>query len=149
MILRLIIAAVIAVIFSGFLQGHLNGTGSIYAINFITMASFIAACLLSVVIANALPTTPANTATKSKKAKKSRPTSSSSSDANRETGTVKWFNVSKGFGFITRENDEDIFVHYRSIRGEGRRRLFDGQSVTFAVIDSDKGLQADDVEADE
>jgi CspA family cold shock protein len=59
---------------------------------------------------------------------------------------VKWFNVSKGFGFITRENGEDIFVHYRNIRGEGRRRLFDGQEVEFSVIDSDKGLQADDIE---
>lgn len=64
----------------------------------------------------------------------------------RESGTVKWFNGSKGFGFIIRENGEEIFVHYRSIRGEGRRSLQDGQAVTFAVEHTDKGPQAEDVE---
>ncbi|MBK6738562.1 MAG: cold-shock protein [Haliea sp.] len=63
----------------------------------------------------------------------------------RERGTVKWFNSSKGFGFIVRENGEEIFVHFRSIRGEGRRGLRDGQSVSFVVADSEKGPQADDV----
>lgn len=65
--------------------------------------------------------------------------------AGRERGTVKWFNVSKGFGFIVKENGEEIFVHFRSIRGEGRRGLRDGQSVTFVVAQSDKGPQAEDV----
>ncbi|MEP0202153.1 MAG: cold-shock protein [Halioglobus sp.] len=60
---------------------------------------------------------------------------------------MKWFNVSKGFGFITLDNDEEIFVHFRSIRGEGRRSLRDGQRVSFVVADSDKGPQAEDVEA--
>jgi cold shock CspA family protein len=64
----------------------------------------------------------------------------------RESGTVKWFNGSKGFGFIIRENGEEIFVHYRSIRGEGRRSLRDGQAVTFSVEQTDKGPQAEDVE---
>ncbi|GAA3940040.1 cold shock domain-containing protein [Litoribacillus peritrichatus] len=63
----------------------------------------------------------------------------------RETGTVKWFNVSKGFGFITRDQGEDIFVHFRSIRGRGHRFLKEGQKVKFDVIKGDKGLQADDV----
>ncbi len=63
----------------------------------------------------------------------------------RETGTVKWFNVSKGFGFITRYQGEDIFVHFRSIRGRGHRFLKEGQKVKFDVIKGDKGLQADDV----
>jgi CspA family cold shock protein len=63
----------------------------------------------------------------------------------RERGTVKWFNSSKGFGFIVRENGEEIFVHFRSIRGEGRRGLRDGQSVSFVVADSNKGPQAEDV----
>ena len=67
------------------------------------------------------------------------------SDASREEGTVKWFNVSKGFGFIVREDGEEIFVHFRSIRGEGRRSLRDGQSVSFVVTQSDKGPQAEDV----
>ncbi len=72
----------------------------------------------------------------------------SEEDANREKGTVKWFNVSKGFGFITRSSGEDIFVHYRSIRGSGRRSLSDGQQVRFKVTEGEKGLQADDVSVD-
>ena len=63
----------------------------------------------------------------------------------RASGTVKWFNVSKGFGFIVKEDGEEIFVHFRSIRGEGRRGLRDGQRVTFVVSQSDKGPQAEDV----
>lgn len=65
----------------------------------------------------------------------------------RELGQVKWFNANKGFGFITRDNGEDIFVHFRSIRGKGRRVLRDGQRVEFAVTESKKGLQAEDVAA--
>jgi CspA family cold shock protein len=64
----------------------------------------------------------------------------------RETGTVKWFNGTKGFGFIVRDNGEEIFVHYRSILGEGRRSLEDGQAVEFRVEHTDKGPQAEDVE---
>ncbi len=71
---------------------------------------------------------------------------SSSSGGAREHGTVKWFNVSKGFGFITKDDGEEIFVHFRSIRGGGRRGLKDGQEVTFIVAQSDKGPQAEDVE---
>lgn len=65
--------------------------------------------------------------------------------SNREAGTVKWFNVTKGFGFITRDSGEDVFVHYRAIRGEGHRILTEGQRVEFEVVDKDKGLQAEDV----
>lgn len=65
--------------------------------------------------------------------------------AERESGTVKWFNNTKGYGFITREEGEDIFVHYSSIRGEGYRSLREGQKVEFEVVNSDKGLQAQDV----
>ena len=67
--------------------------------------------------------------------------------SDRETGTVKWFNVTKGFGFITRDNGDDVFVHYRAIRGEGHRILTEGQRVEFEVVDKDKGLQAEDVVA--
>lgn len=67
--------------------------------------------------------------------------------AEREVGTVKWFNDSKGFGFITRENGTDVFVHFTSIRGEGYRSLEDGQKVEFEVAEGDKGLQAQDVVA--
>jgi len=63
----------------------------------------------------------------------------------RTKGTVKWFNGSKGFGFITIDNGEEIFVHFRSIEGRGRRVLRDGQKVTLLVANSDKGPQAEDV----
>ena len=64
----------------------------------------------------------------------------------REEGEVKWFNVSKGFGFITKDDGEEIFVHFRSIIGEGRRGLKDGQRVSFVEANTDKGPQAEDVE---
>lgn len=63
----------------------------------------------------------------------------------RESGAVKWFNISKGFGFITRENGEDIFVHFRSIKGKGHRSLSEGQNVKFEVVNGEKGLQAENV----
>lgn len=62
-----------------------------------------------------------------------------------ETGTVKWFDAKKGFGFIVRGNGDEIFVHYRSIQGGGHRVLKDGQEVSFRVAEGDKGLQAEDV----
>lgn len=64
----------------------------------------------------------------------------------RVTGTVKWFNNAKGFGFITREGTEaDVFVHFRSIQGEGYRSLNEGQAVEFTLVEGPKGLQAEDV----
>jgi len=60
-------------------------------------------------------------------------------------GTVKWFNDSKGFGFIEREGGADVFVHYRAINGQGRKTLRDGQQVTFEVTESPKGPQAENV----
>jgi len=63
-----------------------------------------------------------------------------------EEGTVKWFNVTKGYGFIIRSSGEEIFVHHRSVQGEGRGRLDDGARVRFRVAQTDKGPQAEDVE---
>ncbi|MDP6625574.1 MAG: cold-shock protein [Nitrospinota bacterium] len=65
--------------------------------------------------------------------------------AERETGTVKWFNGSKGYGFISREEGSDIFVHFSAIGGDGYRTLEEGQKVEFTVTDGKKGLQAVDV----
>lgn len=62
-----------------------------------------------------------------------------------ETGTVKWFNGSKGYGFITREQGDDIFVHFNSIEGEGFKSLEEGQQVQFNVEQGPKGLQAANV----
>ena len=65
--------------------------------------------------------------------------------AERESGTVKWFDNAKGWGFITRASGDDIFVHYSSVRGDGYRTLEDGQQVEFDVVQGSKGLQAQDV----
>ncbi len=65
----------------------------------------------------------------------------------REQGAVKWFSQKKGFGFIIRDNGDEIFVHYRNILGEGRRTLRDGERVSFRVGQTDKGPQAEEVEA--
>ncbi|MDH3688201.1 MAG: cold-shock protein [Gammaproteobacteria bacterium] len=67
----------------------------------------------------------------------------------REVGTVKWFNNSKGYGFIQREEGEDVFVHFRAIRGDGYRSLSEGQRVEFTIVQGQKGLQAEDVAAAE
>jgi CspA family cold shock protein len=63
----------------------------------------------------------------------------------KETGTVKWFNAAKGFGFIQRETGEDVFVHFSAIASSGYRTLDDGARVTFVVKKGPKGLQAEDV----
>ncbi len=65
--------------------------------------------------------------------------------AEREIGTVKWFNSTKGFGFIERENEKDVFVHYSEIEATGYRTLEEGQRVEFTVVDGDKGPQAQNV----
>ena len=69
--------------------------------------------------------------------------------SDRESGTVKWFNDSKGYGFIQRESGKDVFVHFGAIKieGDGYRTLKEGQAVEFTVTESDKGLTATYVEA--
>lgn len=61
------------------------------------------------------------------------------------TGTVKWFNEAKGFGFITQDEGEDVFVHFSAIEGSGFRNLKEGQKVRFDVVSAPKGLQAQNV----
>jgi CspA family cold shock protein len=65
--------------------------------------------------------------------------------AERETGTVKWFNDAKGYGFIEREGAPDVFVHFSAIRADGYRSLKEGQTVEFEVTEGSKGPQAQDV----
>ncbi|MEC7227374.1 MAG: cold-shock protein [Candidatus Latescibacterota bacterium] len=65
--------------------------------------------------------------------------------ADRENGTVKWFNDEKGFGFVERAGDSDVFVHYSAIRGDGFRTLAEGQKVEFEVVQGQKGPAADGV----
>jgi len=65
--------------------------------------------------------------------------------SDRQTGTVKWFNEAKGYGFIQRDNGADLFVHFRSIVGSGFRTLSEGQKVEFTVGQGQKGPQAENV----
>ena len=65
--------------------------------------------------------------------------------SNREIGTVKWFNESKGYGFISREGRDDVFVHYSAIQTDGYKTLNEGQRVEFSVEQGPKGLQATNV----
>ena len=62
-----------------------------------------------------------------------------------EKGTVKWFNGEKGYGFVTRENGEDVFAHFSAIQGDGFKTLEEGQAVEFEVETSDRGLQATNI----
>jgi CspA family cold shock protein len=64
-----------------------------------------------------------------------------------QNGTVKWFNEAKGFGFIQRENGADLFVHFRSIAGQGFKSLTEGQRVSFTEVSGQKGPQAENVVA--
>ena len=67
--------------------------------------------------------------------------------SDRQTGTVKWFNDAKGFDFITPQSGPDLFVHFRSIQGNGFKSLKEGQAVSFVAVQGQKGMQADQVQA--
>ena len=66
--------------------------------------------------------------------------------SDRQIGTVKWFNDAKGFGFITPESGDDVFVHFRSIQGNGFKSLQESQKVSFMLVKGQKGMQADEVQ---
>ncbi len=68
--------------------------------------------------------------------------------AERQTGTVKWFNDEKGYGFITPESGPDLFVHFRAIEGTGFKSLQEGQTVSFEAVQGQKGMQADKVQVE-
>lgn len=127
-----------------------TGDGHAVKVLFIAFSAATIVTAVLVSLASKIKTAPAaHGDQKSPRAHKpsSKPASSArAGNATREQGQVKWFNVSKGFGFITKDDGEEIFVHFRAIRDGGRRGLKDGQRVTFVVAQSDKGPQAEDVE---
>jgi CspA family cold shock protein len=100
--------------------------------------AFSIATILTLLISR-LGATSASSSTSSKPAKRAAAKGS-------DEGIVKWFNASKGFGFITRDNGEDLFVHQRSLADSNRRSLRQGQRVSFKIVDSEKGPQAADVD---
>ena len=75
----------------------------------------------------------------------SNTSSASLSNSGRQKGAVKWFNANKGYGFILQDNGDELFVHYRSIRGSGHRTLNEGDTVEFVITQGRKGPQADDL----
>lgn len=107
-----------------------------------TLASLL---LVFVAVLLHLATTRTQRQPQRERPRQQRAPAASVSGAGRETGTVKWFNTSKGFGFISRDSGDDVFVHFRAIRGEGHRVLTEGQRVEFTIMLRDKGLQAEDV----
>lgn len=119
----------------------INSSVGYFAVVF--AASLISALINQAVLASPAPASSENKSRSNAKSKSKR----NKASTGQEQGTVKWFNPNKGFGFITRKNGEEIFVHYRSIAGEGRRTLRDGQQVQFNVGEGDKGPQAEDVSA--
>ena len=162
-----VLVALFAALVAALVSAQLTAGLSVVSIFIPCAAASIAAVVLS---HRALPmpggiasTTDANApaaakparAKKEKKEKKEKKKPAAASDSKPkakangklENGTVKWFNGTKGFGFIIRENGEEIFVHHRSIQGDGRRSLKDGADVRFRVVNTDKGPQAGDVES--
>lgn len=132
------IVSIIATIAS--IQGHSATTTSISE-SFSLLMSAVYTKLWAISFISILVASILTSATSSSKTSSSSVTMS----GDQERGTVKWFNAAKGFGFITRESGEDIFVHFRSIQGKGHRSLGEGQAVIFSVTEGDKGLQAVDV----
>jgi CspA family cold shock protein len=107
----------------------------------------LATYVLAVFVGCTISTLPGSANAGSKPANSKAAPSKPSGSGSKEQGTVKWFNIKKGYGFITRDQGDDIFVHYRNIEGNGRKAVAEGQRVQFFVVDGDKGLQADEVEA--
>jgi cold shock protein len=128
------IIGIIAFLLIGFVQGTTLIPGT--TPDFIELVILIAAVWLGGFI-----TLPASAAAPVRATQSAQPAGAE------EAGTVKWFNLKKGYGFITRDQGDDVFVHYRNILGDGRKSVSEGQRVQFVVINGDKGLQADQVHA--
>ncbi len=137
---NLIILFISAIIAAFITQAtHLTGLTALLVSSFLAVIIMLSSQSIKTEAISKLVSSPKKAKTKSKKTKHS------TSDPNRENGTVKWFDSNKGYGFITRSMGEDIFVHFRSIKGNGYRSLYEGQSVEFLVTEGSKGPQAEDI----
>ncbi|SDN49304.1 cold-shock protein [Vreelandella arcis] len=128
------------------------GAGGIYIA--VAFGSFIVLCIATLATAALAPpvVVSPDSAARAKPAPRQSQAPNAADDEDvidpndgREEGEVKWFNTNKGYGFITRDNGDDVFVHFRAIRGRGPRMLAEGQIVRYHVIKNERGLQADDV----
>ncbi len=152
-----IVSIILGTVAGGLFAGYHAGTT--FSLNLATCGAFAAVALVGALVnqvmvasrgAAKLGTAAAGATTAAARPQKSdtkaAPPATAKAGA-REQGLVKWFNYTKGFGFITRNSGDDIFVHFKSIRGEGnnKRGLRDGQRVEFNVTEGEKGLQAEDV----
>ena len=140
---KILVSVVIAII-TYLALAAVNGESFIpaSASNLITLAILFIGIFASTVLSSG-----SGSKTSSAKPSKASGGSTKSSSDGSEEGSVKWFNVKKGYGFITRDQGDDVFVHYRNLEGKGRRSIAEGQRVSFFVVDGDKGLQAEEVEA--
>lgn len=144
-IIQLLIYVVVAGVVSGFYMGS-QTEGATFAFNPSTAAWFVAASALCLLVANLAQSLTGDTQGQaSAGSRQSKSQSPPGSNSNRETGSVKWFNGGKGFGFISCDNGDEIFVHFRSVR-KGSPRLTPGKRVEFAVVEGKKGIEAEDVE---
>ena len=129
-----------------FVLGSAQGIAAyIIALVIFTLAGFLAVALSAKQKSAPRSTTRANSRSQSQNYDDAEGDYDDSTPEGDEEGTVKWFNVKKGFGFIVRDSGDEVFVHFRAIRGRGRRVLRQGQLVRFNVVEADKGLQADNV----
>ncbi|ROS05257.1 cold shock CspA family protein [Sinobacterium caligoides] len=150
-IYRLLISLAVAIPVSGFFAGYTDTAPGSFTLDTTTALAFIVAAALSAILAGMV--SDGNSTTSSPSRSHRTPSQAGDEDddfdepitGERHSGSVKWFNSNKGFGFITSDDGTDVFVHYRAIRAKGRRRLQEGQQVEFSVVDGDKGPQARDV----
>ena len=146
--MKVYLAAIIASLFTVAVATQISERAFAGSYTALFVLTFIAATIASLVTARvaqgASSDTAADNQPRTRRSESGRP-----SGTDREDGVVKWFNRTKGFGFIIRENGEEIFVHHRSIRSSDGRRanLRDGQQVSFVAVEREKGWQAEDVEA--
>jgi CspA family cold shock protein len=145
MVLRIVISVVIALVVATLYKGFASEGAFSLSFDLTTVVFFVIATTLTCLLTSLNGSSAPVRATSAKQQANSSNEEFTLGTENREQGLVKWFNYSKGFGFITRDQGDDVFVHYRSIRGNGRRSLHEGQRVEFTATDGDKGLQAEDV----
>ena len=141
---RLLVSLVIAIPASAIYNGFTTTGDIAFVFNQLAAISFSLTAIVCVLISgiNVTANSSANNTDNSSTNRTAKPARGKSKG--REVGSVKWFSGSKGFGFITRENGEEIFVHFRSMQ-KNSKRLSPGLNVEFAVVNGEKGPEASDV----